>query len=86
MLACARIGAIHCVVFSGLSAEALRDRIEGAEAAAVVCANYGKRSGKMLHLKKICDDALATCPQVEHCVVVRRMNEPTAMVPGRDVW
>lgn len=86
MLACARIGAIHCVVFSGLSAEALRDRIEGAGAAVVVCANYGKRSGKMLHLKEICDDALAFCPQVEHCVVVRRMNEPTAMVPGRDVW
>ena len=86
MLACARIGTIHCVVFSGLSAEALRDRIEGAGAAVVVCANYGKRSDKMLHLKKICDDALATCPQVEHCVVVRRMNEPTAMVPGRDVW
>ena len=86
MLACARIGAIHCVVFSGLSAEALRDRIEGSGARVVVCANYGKRSGKMLRLKEICDEALAECPQVEHCVVVQRMNEPTEMVEGRDQW
>lgn len=86
MLACARIGAIHCVVFSGLSAEALRDRIEGSGARVVVAANYGVRSGKTLHLKEICDKALEACPQVEACVVVRRLDEPTPLAPGRDAW
>lgn len=86
MLACARIGAIHCVVFSGLSAEALKDRIDGAGAKVVVTANYGKRSGKVLRLKEISDQALAECPQVERCVVVKRMGLDTAMVDGRDVW
>ena len=86
MLACARIGAIHCVVFSGLSAEALKDRIEGAGAKLVVTANFGKRSGKTLDLKHICDKALDECPEVRQCVVVRRIDQETAMRPGRDMW
>ncbi|HIS40991.1 MAG TPA: acetate--CoA ligase [Candidatus Aphodovivens avistercoris] len=86
MLACARIGAIHCVVFSGLSAEALKDRIDGSGAKVVVTANFGKRAGKVLHLKEVCDRALEECPQVASCVVVRRVEAPTDMRAGRDAW
>lgn len=62
MLACARIGAIHCVVFSGLSAESLKDRIVDSGATVVITSNYGYRSGKILRLKEICDKALDMCP------------------------
>ena len=86
MLACARIGAIHCVVFSGLSAEALKDRIDDSGATVVITSNYGYRSGKTLTIKGVCDDALAECPQVERCVVVRRVDRETDMVAVRDVW
>ena len=86
MLACARIGAIHCVVFSGLSAEALKDRIVDSGAKVVITSNYGYRSGKILHLKEICDKALDMSPQVESCVVVRRMELRTDMKVDRDVW
>lgn len=86
MLACARIGAVHCVVFSGLSAEALKDRIEDSGATVVITANYGYRSGKILHLKDICDKAVEACPQVKHCVVVRRIEKRTEMAADRDVW
>lgn len=86
MLACSRIGAIHCVVFSGLSAEALKDRINDSGAKVVVTANYGYRSGKILRLKDISDKAIEMCPQVEHCIVVRRIEKRTKMVADRDVW
>lgn len=86
MLACARIGAIHCVVFSGLSAEALKDRIEDSGAKVVITSNYGYRSGKILHLKDICDKALDMCPQVKACIVVRRIEKRTDMKVDRDVW
>lgn len=86
MLACARIGAIHCVVFSGLSAEALKDRIVDSGAKVVITSNYGYRSGKILHLKDICDKALDMSPQVEACVVVRRIEKRTDMKVDRDVW
>lgn len=86
MLACARIGAIHCVVFSGLSAEALHERIQDSGAKAVITSNYGYRSGKTLSIKAICDDALSHAPHVEHCIVVRRTEDECAMVPGRDLW
>lgn len=86
MLACARIGAIHCVVFSGLSSDALKDRIQDSNATVVVTANYGYRSGKTLRLKSICDRALEECPDVRTCVVVRRNEERTDMTFGRDVW
>ena len=86
MLACARIGAIHCVVFSGLSAEALRDRINDSGARVVITSNYGYRSGKILHLKEICDRALEMCPQVKDCIVVRRIEKRTEMMYDRDHW
>lgn len=86
MLACARIGAIHCVVFSGLSAESLKDRIEDSGAKVVITSNYGYRAGKILHLKDICDKALDMCPQVKSCVVVRRIEKRTDMRVDRDVW
>lgn len=86
MLACARIGAIHCVVFSGLSAEALRDRITDSQAKVVITANYGYRSGKILSLKDICDKAIDMCPDVASCVVVRRIEKRTDMALGRDFW
>ena len=86
MLACARIGAVHCVVFSGLSAEALLGRIEDSGAKVVITANYGYRSGKVLRLKDVCDRALEMTKQVEHCVVVRRIDQRTEMVIARDFW
>ncbi len=86
MLACARIGAVHCVVFGGLSAESLRDRILDAGATVVITANYGYRSGKILQIKSICDTALRSCPEVRKCVVVRRIEKRTEMQVGRDVW
>lgn len=86
MLACARIGAVHCVVFSGLSAEALKDRINDSGANVIITSNYGYRSGKILHLKDISDKALDMCPQVEHCIVTRRIEMRTEMAADRDVW
>ncbi len=88
MLACARIGAVHSVVFGGFSAEALRDRIQDAEARLVVTADGGWRRGRPLELKKVVDQALAECPSVEKVVVARRLGEAveTPWEPGRDLW
>ena len=87
MLACARIGAPHSVVFGGFSAEALRDRLIDGEAKAVITADGGFRKDKAVSLKPAVDAALAAgCPSVEHVLVVRRTEEPTAMEAGRDVW
>ncbi len=65
MLACARIGAIHSVVFAGFSADALRDRINDAQCRILLTADQGKRGGKAVHLKQIADEALRQCPSVE---------------------
>ncbi len=88
MLACARIGATHSIIFAGFSAEALRDRINDAEAKLVVTADGGWRRGKPLALKAIVDDAVKDCPSVEHCVVVRRIGEELAVAwdDSRDMW
>jgi acetyl-CoA synthetase len=88
MLACARIGAVHSVVFGGFSAEALRDRINDAQAVALITADGGYRRGQVLPLKRFADDALAHCPSVRHCVVVRRVGDESmaAMHEGRDHW
>jgi len=90
MLACARIGAPHTVVFGGFSAEALSDRINDAQARLVITADGGWRRGKPAALKPAVDDALALTPTVEHTLVVRRVGEAldggTAMQDGRDVW
>src|SRR6187397_687158 len=86
MLACARIGAPHSVVFGGFSAEALRDRIEDVGAKLVVTADGGFRRGAPYPLKAAVDTALQGAKGVSHVVVVRRTGEPTAMTVGRDVW
>ena len=86
MLACARIGAIHSVIFGGFSAEAIADRNNDAQAKLVITADGGWRRGKLLSLKQTVDDALAKSPSVEHCIVLRRAgNEPT-MQAHRDLW
>jgi acetyl-CoA synthetase len=86
MLACARIGATHSVVFGGFSAEALRDRMNDAEASVVVTADGGWRRGTIVPLKANVDDALAEAPCVKDVVVVRRTGESVPMRAGRDHW
>jgi acetyl-CoA synthetase len=86
MLACARIGAIHSVVFGGFSAESLRDRILDSDANVVVTANLGLRAGKHVPLKTNTDKALEACPAVKHVIVVRRVDADVPMKPGRDTW
>jgi acetyl-CoA synthetase len=89
MLACARIGATHSVVFGGFSAEALRDRLNDAEASVLVTADGGYRRGALVPLKANADAALAGAPSVSHVVVVRRIGTAGAAVPmaaPRDRW
>ncbi len=86
MLACARIGAPHSVVFGGFSAEALKDRIVDCGAKVVVTADGGFRRGAVVPLKANVDMALRATPTIEHVVVVRRTGGEVAMTPGRDVW
>jgi acetyl-CoA synthetase len=86
MLACARIGATHSVVFGGFSAEALRDRINDAQAKVVVTADGGYRRGGEIPLKKAVDDAIQQTPSIEHVIVYRRTGSQVHMEPGRDQW
>ena len=88
MLACARIGAVHSVVFGGFSAESLRDRINDAQARLLITADGGFRRGSVVALKKVADEALAETPSIEHAVVVRRGQSdiPVTMNEGRDHW
>jgi acetyl-CoA synthetase len=88
MLACARIGAVHSVVFGGFSAESLRDRINDAQARLLVTADGGFRRGGVVALKKVADEALADTPSIEHAVIVRRGQSdiPVTMIEGRDHW
>ena len=88
MLACARIGAPHSVVFGGFSAEALRDRLIDGDAKAVITADGGFRKDKAVSLKPAVDAALAgdACPSVKSVLVVQRTKQPTEMTDGRDVW
>lgn len=85
MLACARIGAVHSVVFGGFSASALKSRIDDADARVVITADGGYRRGKPSALKPTVDEAVAECPQVEHVLVVRRTGQEVA-TNGKDVW
>jgi acetyl-CoA synthetase len=85
MLACARIGAVHSVVFGGFGAEALRMRINDAEAKAVITADIGYRRGKIIPLKEIVDEALTDTPSVERVIVLRRSSPPAALDPAREV-
>ena len=86
MLACARIGAVHSVVFGGFSPDALRDRILDADCRAVITADEGVRGGKYIPLKANVDKALQSCPDVSTVVVVERTQGDIAWVEGRDLW
>ena len=86
MLACARIGAPHTVVFGGFSAEALAGRINDCGARVLITADGGYRRGKAVALKPQADEALAECPTIEASVVVRRTGGDVVMAPGRDHW
>ena len=86
MLACTRIGAAHSIVFGGFSSDSLRDRINDAEATAVITADAGYRRGAPSALKVNVDAALVDCPSVHSVVVVNRCNTDVTMTEGRDVW
>jgi acetyl-CoA synthetase len=86
MLACARIGAVHSVVFGGFSAESLRDRIVDAQCRVVLTANEGLRGGKTIPLKRITDRAIEGMSMVETVLVARRTDTEVEMVSGRDYW
>jgi acetyl-CoA synthetase len=86
MLACARIGAPHSIIFGGFSSEALKDRINDAQAKAVITADGGFRRGSVIDLKPAVDRALTDCPSIEHVVVVNRTGTEVQMEPGRDHW
>jgi acetyl-CoA synthetase len=92
MLACARIGAAHSVVFGGFSSEALRDRIQDAQAKVLITATAGYRRGNLVPLKKLADAATADCPSIEHVVVVMRraaveeLDDTVSMNPQLDLW
>ncbi len=86
MLACARIGAAHSVVFGGFSATSLADRINDAEAKVLITADGGYRRGEVFPLKPQADVAIADSPSIEHVVVVRRGGNEVHMEPGRDHW
>ena len=89
MLACARIGAVHSVVFGGFSAESLRDRINDAKATLLVTSDGGWRRGNVVPLKKMADEALEGTPSIRHVVIVRRFEDssvPVHVKEGRDLW
>ncbi len=86
MLACARIGAVHSVVFGGFSPDALAGRIRDCESHYVITADEGVRGGRTIPLKANADTALKDCPECTTCIVVRRTGNPINWVEGRDVW
>ncbi|MFO1222982.1 MAG: acetate--CoA ligase [Burkholderiaceae bacterium] len=86
MLACARIGAIHSVVFGGFSADALASRIVDCASEVLITADEGIRAGRHVPLKTAADEAMAKCAGVRHCVVVRRSGRPVPWKGGRDLW
>src|SRR5262245_36510839 len=86
LLACARIGAPHSVVFGGFSSDSLRDRVNDAEAKVLITGDGAWRRGAIVPLKEIADEALAECPSVEKVLVLRRTEQDVSMTEGRDVW
>ena len=85
-LACARIGAIHSVVFAGFSAKALADRINDADCNILLTSDGLYRGSKQLCLKDIADEALSICPTIKKCIVLKRTNQTISMLDGRDIW
>ena len=86
MLACARIGAIHSVVFGGFSPEALKDRILDSDCQVIITADEGYRGGKTVPLKENTNKALESCPRVHTCLVIQRTSGDIDWLEGRDVW
>ena len=86
VLACARIGAIHSVVFGGFSAQSIADRLQDAQGKFVITCDGGFRGNKEIPLKSVIDDALDRCPFVEKVIVLTRTKTPVSMIKGRDVW
>jgi acetyl-CoA synthetase len=86
MLACAKIGAVHSVVFGGFSVDALQGRIEDSESKLVITADGSYQNGKVVELKRTVDEALRRCPTVENVIVVKRIGQEVAMEAGRDHW
>jgi acetyl-CoA synthetase len=86
MLACARIGATHTVIFGGFSADAIRDRVNDGQCKVIVTADGGYRRGNEIRLKDVVDEAAQNCPGIEHIIVYQRTGSKTSMTPGRDHW
>jgi acetyl-CoA synthetase len=86
MLACARIGAVHSIVFGGFSPDSLAGRIDDSASKFIITADEGYRGGKTVPLKQNCDDALAKCKGGEKVLVVRRTGNPVSFTPSRDLW
>jgi acetyl-CoA synthetase len=86
MLACARIGAVHSVIFGGFSPDSIVDRVNDSECVALITADQGWRRGKKVPLKDNCDIAMEQTPSLRHCIVAKRVGDPVAMTSGRDVW
>ncbi len=86
MLACARIGAAHSVIFGGFSPEAIVDRVNDARCVALITADYGWRRGNKVALKRNCDIAMEHTPSIEHCIVAKRIGDDVFMHEGRDLW
>jgi acetyl-CoA synthetase len=86
MLACARLGAIHTVIFGGFSSEAIKDRVNDCQAKLIITADGGWRRGKIIDLKGNVDRALAGTPTVQHVIVLKRTGQPVAFSEGRDRW
>jgi len=86
VLACARIGAVHSVIFGGFSAKSIADRINDSKCKLVITADGSYRGNKQIPLKDVIDDALIGCPTVEKCIVLTHIRTPVSMLKGRDVW
>ena len=86
MLACARIGAVHSIIFGGFSSDSISDRILDCKSEFVITADEGVRGGKKIPLKKITDTALESCPDVKTCLVVKRTGESVNLIKGRDIF
>jgi acetyl-CoA synthetase len=86
MLACGRIGAIHTVIFSGFSPQAIAGRVNSIQARVIVTADGGYRRGKIIPLKELVDEAVALCPSIERIIAIKRTRQPVPWKAGRDLW